>query len=54
MEHKAKIQWKKWFRKGYDSHGYHSPEVNGKLSKSDAEYTRSKLKRMLDKLIYSD
>lgn len=54
MELKNKIQWKKWFRKGYDVHGYHSAEVNGNLSKTDAGYTRSKMKNFLNKLIYND
>ena len=54
MELKNKIQWKKWFRKGYDGHGYYSSEVNGCLAKHDAEYTRSRLKNYLNKLIYND
>lgn len=54
MEIKRKIQWKKWFRKGYNARGYHSPEMNGNLSKTDARYSRTRLKSLLNKLIYND
>ena len=44
--------WHKIFRKGYNAdypHG-NAAKCNGRLAKTDAKTTRSKLKRFLDKV----
>lgn len=42
--------WHKFFRKGYDAHGYGSMQANGNNAKTDAKTTRTRLNRLLDKL----
>ena len=44
--------WRKLFRKGYNANYPHgnAAKYNGKLAKTDANTTRSKLKKFLDKI----
>ena len=43
--------WKRFFRKGYNAHGGgYAAKSNGKLAKTDANTSRTRLQRELDKL----
>ena len=41
--------WRKIFRKGYNAHGYHSAQYNGKMAKTDGNTSRTRLNRLMDK-----
>lgn len=43
--------WKKFFRKGYNAHGGGYAAIdNGWMARHDASTTRTKMKRMMDKI----